>query len=225
MKIYNKTIHIFLAAWVTIFSIYTTCINAAEIVVLGLFKDAVILRADGKQYKLNKGESTPQGIKLISSNSDNAVLEINGKRTNYALGSHISASGGVKNSAGKKVDEARIWPLRGMYSTAGSINGQVVYFLVDTGATFVSMSSEQAKRLGIDYHYKGEPSTASTANGVVRIFRVNLDMVKVDDIELRNVQGAVIEGNSSREVLLGMSFLRRTKIEYHGDMMLLKKKL
>lgn len=202
--------------------IITFRVFAYDILVLGLFKDKVILSVGGKQHKLKTGQSTPQGIKLISSDSEQAVLEINGRQESYSLGTHVRTSS--ENKKNRKVSEARIWPLRGMYSTAGSINDQIVYFLVDTGATFVSMSSVQAKKLGIDYRYRGKPSSATTANGVVRLYLVNLEKVKIDDIELHNVQGAVVEGESPREVLLGMSFLKRTRVEYQGDMMLLKKK-
>ena len=70
----------------------TGLVQAADIVVLGLFRDMAILRVDGTQYKLRTGETSPEGIKLISANSDEAVLEINGRRESYKLGSHTSLS-------------------------------------------------------------------------------------------------------------------------------------
>ena len=54
-------------------------IQAADILVLGLFKDMAILRVDGKQYKLRTGEASPEGIKLIAADSEQAVLEIDGR--------------------------------------------------------------------------------------------------------------------------------------------------
>jgi aspartyl protease family protein len=201
-------------------------LQAADIIVLGLFTDMAILRVDGKQYKLRSGESTPEGIRLISATSDEAVLEVDGKRETFPLGSHVTLSStpGTKSDADQSADEVRIYPSDGMYFTAGSINGQPVHFLVDTGATWVSMGEPVARRLGIDFRYKGDIGYANTANGTVKIYRVNLDKVKVGNIELHNVTGAVLEGKTSGEVLLGQSFLNRTKMKRDGRMMLLQKK-
>lgn len=204
--------------------LYCKIVYAADVKVLGLFKDMAILNIDGKKYMLRKGEVTPNGVKLISSSSDKAVLEIDGKKDTYTIDSQIKTSYSSKKNEIKKVPEARIWPIRGMYATAGSINDQPVYFLVDTGATYVTMNSHQAKRLGIDYRYSGTREFASTANGEVEIYLVNLDKVKVEGIELKYVKGAVIEGASPTKVLLGMSFLSRTKLQHQGEMMLLQKK-
>jgi aspartyl protease family protein len=91
--------------------------HAVDIVVLGLFKDMAILRVDGKQYKLRTGEALPQGIKLIAADSEQAVLEIDGRRETYVLGSHISATFTAPEKAG-----AMIRPINGMYHVAGFIN-------------------------------------------------------------------------------------------------------
>ncbi|NIR58755.1 MAG: TIGR02281 family clan AA aspartic protease, partial [Gammaproteobacteria bacterium] len=61
----------------------------------------------------------------------------------------------------------RIWPTPNrMYTVLGSINGYPVDFIVDTGATLVSMSGREARRLGIDYRVIGKPSQSSTASGI-----------------------------------------------------------
>ena len=108
--------------------------------------------------------------------------------------------------------------------TPGSINRQPVHFMVDTGATWVAMNSHEARRLGIDYRVNGNRSMVSTANGIVPVFLVNLDQVKVGDIVLSNVKGAVLEGSSPEQILLGNSFLNRVEMQRSGEMMLLKKK-
>jgi aspartyl protease family protein len=196
--------------------------TAMDILVLGLFKDMAILRIDGTQHKLRAGQASPEGVKLISASSDEAVLEIDGKRASYALGSHTSVGGGYAVQPDKA--QAQIWPRNGMYLTPGSVNGQPVNFLVDTGATWVAMNSGHAKRLGIDFRVRGQKSQAATASGVAAVWLVPLDRVKVGAIELRNVEGAVLEGDSPREILLGMSFLRRVEMLRQGEMMLLKKR-
>ena len=111
-----------------------------------------------------------------------------------------------------------------MYAVLGSINGFPVDFIVDTGATLVSMSARQARRLGIDYRVVGTPGQSSTASGIDRIYVVNLDRVKVGDIEIRNVQGAVHDGDFPPATLLGMSFLSRLTIRQDGQVLELRKK-
>ncbi|MCW9024496.1 MAG: retroviral-like aspartic protease family protein [Gammaproteobacteria bacterium] len=193
---------------------------AMDITVLGLFSDRAILKVDDKQHMIKVGEKTPEGIKLISANSEKAVLEVNGKQDSYSLGTHISSHYETVEVKG----EASIWPVRGMYVTTGTINGHPVTFMVDTGATWISMSGQHAKRLGIDYRVNGKRRRVSTANGVIPVFVVNLDRVKVGDIELHHVEAAVADADTGSEILLGMSFLQRVNIERKGQVMMLKRK-
>jgi aspartyl protease family protein len=111
-----------------------------------------------------------------------------------------------------------------MYLVVGSINGYPVDFVVDTGATLVSLSGREARRLGIDYRVVGTPGQSSTASGIDTIYLVNLDRVKVGDIELRNVRGAVHDGDFPPATLLGMSFLSRLTMRQDGQVLELKKK-
>lgn len=112
----------------------------------------------------------------------------------------------------------------GMYSVAGSVNNQPVNFLVDTGATWVAMNSATARRLGIDFRYKGTQGWVNTANGPAKTYKVMLDRVRVGEIELSNVEGAVLDGSSPHEILLGMSFLNRVEMQRQGELLLLRKK-
>ena len=194
-------------------------VSAAEIMVLGLFKNRAIVNIDGKQRTLKKGKKSPEGVKLISADSDVAVLEVDGKQQEFKLGRHVSTRFKQKNQA-----EAKIMPVNGMYSTTGFINGQTVNFLVDTGATWIAMNAHQARSLGINFRYIGKRSYVSTANGVVPVYRVMLDKVRVGEIELTNVEAGVLEGNSPSEVLLGNSFLNRVEMQRQGQVMLLKQR-
>lgn len=191
-----------------------------DILVLGLFKDTVILRINDVQHKLRKGQTSPEGYKLISADSDQAVLEINGHHQSYSLGTHSRT---ISTSSGKTLSEARIWSNRGMFTTKGSINGMPVNFLVDTGASWVAMSAAQAKQLGINYRYVGRKGMANTASGVAETYIVNLKSVKVGSIELNQIEGAVIEGPGPKAVLLGMSFLSKVRMQQEGKLLLLEK--
>ncbi len=191
-----------------------------SVVVMGLFKDRAIVTIDGTQRVLVTGEASPEGVMLIAADSEAAVLEIDGERSTYSLGSHI---GGAYTAP--KQAEVQLWPDRGgMYLTPGVINGIPVDFLVDTGATLVAMNSVQAKRLGVDYRLRGKPAQVSTASGVSPAFYVDLEAVKVGEVQLRNVGAVVIEGNYPEKVLLGMSFLGRLDMRREGDLMVLRKK-
>ncbi len=192
-----------------------------DIHIKGLFRDKALLEIDGRQRLLRKGERTPEGLLLISADSKGAVLEYRGKRASYKMGSRISGT----YAAPQTPPKVRIWPsTRGMYRTTGSINGQTVDFLVDTGATSIAMNRNEAKRLGIDYLVKGELGWASTASGVTRSYSLRLKKVRVGDIELRGVEAAVIDGNFPRITLLGMSFLGRLDMQRKGGALELKKR-
>ncbi|HEY5738160.1 MAG TPA: TIGR02281 family clan AA aspartic protease [Gammaproteobacteria bacterium] len=191
-----------------------------KISVKGLFNNKAIVVIDGKQRLLRAGETSPEGVKLISANSKQAVLEIDGVQSTRGLGTHIGSTFTPAESTA-----VRIWPTaRNMYTIVGSINGLTVNFLVDTGATSIAMNSGEARRLGIDYAVEGEPTVSQTASGLAKAWIINLKRVKVGDIELANVRAAVLEGNFPTEVLLGMSFLGRLDMRREQGVLELRKK-
>lgn len=193
---------------------------AVDIVVMGLFRNKAIVKIDGKQRILKPGKPSPEGVSLISSNSDEAILEYEGARQSYRLGRHI----GTSFIRDKQPSVSIYRNERGMFTTVGTINGFPVNFLVDTGASSVAMNRKEADRLGIDYRLHGTPIGISTASGYERGWRVHLDRVQVGDVELRNVEGSVVDAESSPGVLLGMSFLGRLEINNSNEAMKLKKK-
>lgn len=197
-----------------------TAAAVTKVTVVGLFKDTAIVVIDGTRRLLRSGDTSPEGVTLVSADSKEAVLEIDGEQKRYGLGGQI---GGTY----KKPDQVtvRIWPTPNrMFAVLGSINGYPVDFIVDTGATLVSLSGQQARRLGIDYRVVGTPSQSSTASGIAKIYLVNLDRVKVGDIELRNVGGAVHDGDFPPATLLGMSFLSRLNMRQDGQVLELQTK-
>jgi aspartyl protease family protein len=205
---------------IVLISLAGTATAVTKIVVVGLFKDTAIVMIDGTRRLLRSGDTSPEGITLISATSEQAILEVDGEQKHYGLGGQISASYAKPERA-----KVRIWPTpNSMYLVLGSINGYPVDFIVDTGATLVSLSGREAKRLGIDYRVVGTPARSSTASGIAKIYLVNLDKVKVGDIELRNVQGAVHDGDFPPATLLGMSFLNRLTMRQDGQVLELELK-
>lgn len=193
-------------------------VRAADINVVGLFPNKAVLMVNGgapKTYSV--GANVADGVKLVAVDGAGAVFESKGKRENIALGGQV-VSGGSSGPASTtfKTDE------RGHFVVQGQINGGTVRMLVDTGATSVALPAADAVRLGINYK-AGQPGQVSTANGLVRVYRVKLDTVRVGDITLNQVDAAVVE-QGLPIALLGMSFLNRTEMHREGESMTLTKR-
>lgn len=197
-----------------------TVMAVEKVQVMALFADKAMLQIDGKQRLLRAGEKSPEGVLLVSADANGAVIEVNGRRDRYALGSQVGG-----HFAERQMAEVKIWAdNRGSYNTTGSINGRLVDMLVDTGATTVAMSEVEAKRLGIPYRISGKKTAVRTASGIARAYAVTLDQVQVGELGLQQVEAVVVEGNSPHRVLLGMSFLSRVKMEHRGSLMVLQGK-
>ncbi len=208
------------SALIVLLSLAGAATAVEKINVVGLFKDTAIVVIDGTRRLLRSGDTSPEGVTLISATSTEAVMEIDGEQKRYGLGGQIGGSYAKPSQV-----KVRIWPTpNNMYVVVGSINGYPVDFIVDTGATLVSMSGREAKRLGIDFRVTGRRGQSSTASGIAEIFTVTLDRVKVGDIELRNVRGAVHDGDFPPATLLGMSFLSRLNMRQDGQVLELELK-
>jgi aspartyl protease family protein len=192
-----------------------------KVVVLGLFRDRAVLVIDGTQRILTAGQVSPEGVLLVSADTNAAVVEIDGRRETYTLGSHIMS----EFTAPPAGSSAVIAPdAQGMYRVNGSVNGFQVAFIVDTGATLIAMNRAEAERIGIDYRMGGRESQAATASGIDRIFLVTLDSVRVGEIELKDVPAAVHDGEFPLVMLLGNSFLNRVDLQREGRLLEIREK-
>lgn len=97
----------------------------------------------------------------------------------------------------------------GHYVAPGQINGQTVTFLLDTGATRVSVPESLASDLGLQ---RGREQKTMTANGVISVYATQLDSVRLGGIELRNVQASINPFMPDDTVLLGMSFMQHLEL-------------
>lgn len=102
----------------------------------------------------------------------------------------------------------------GHYVATGTINGQAVVFLVDTGATDVAIPEATAKRLGLK---KGYPFQAQTANGITLAYSTQLDSVALGDITLQDIPGSIMSNAGTEEILLGMTFLKHLELNQKGN--------
>ncbi len=137
----------------------------------------------------------------------------------------LSRKESTARTANDKRDKVVLTETRnGMFTVAAKINGISLPFLVDTGATLVSLDATQADSIGLDYR-KGTPGWSSTAGGPVRTWRVKLDSVSVGPITLYGIDSAVREGPGTGGVgLLGMSFLNRLEMQREGETLTLTKR-
>ena len=177
---------------------------------------SALLLIDGEPRTLEVG-ATAKGVRLIALEDGRAVVEYGGRRYTLALG---AAPGRVVSQAPPPRQIVLPMGPGGHYTTMGMINGQVTSFLVDTGATSVSISQVEAEKLGLRYMY-GKRIVTQTANGVVPAYQLQLSTVRIGDVEVRDVEAIVIPGLMTH-VLLGNSFLNRFQMRRENDVMTLE---
>src|SRR5690554_6024344 len=190
-----------------------------QILVMGLFRDYAVVEVNQKQHLLTVGQRTPEGVTLISANSNEAILDFAGKRSTFGLNNRV---GGVYSSAAA-MPSVSIWPTNDMYLTSGSINGFTVDFMIDTGASVVALNGETAKWLGLDY-LEANQVGVRTASGVELAYSVQLETIQLGDISLKNISAVVIDGAEPQRVLLGMNFLNAFELERKGERLDLRHK-
>ena len=185
---------------------------------IALFSNKALLQVGDKQKVVSAGE-TFEGVLLQSATGRGAVVVINGETMKLDLNQSIAG-----NFKKPERSNLKIFPdARGMYFVKGTINNTSTGFLVDTGATNVTMSGSKARALGIDYK-KGKRSRAQTAAAVVPVWQVTLNSVGIGGIRLNNVAATVIEGDKPSEVLLGNSFLRHTDIQQTSSVLIIRER-
>lgn len=188
--------------------------------VLALFPGKAMLEIDGKRRVMAAGDAAYRDVRLVSADTDEAVVEIAGKRQTLRLGSSVRAS----YAQPEKREIRIVKDARDGYFVDGLINGSPVRFLVDTGATSVAMSERHAARLGLRHRVDGRPIGVGTAGGSRRAHEIQLDSLSVAGVRLSDVRAVVIDGDSPREVLLGMNVLSRFEIDQRENLLILRSK-
>jgi aspartyl protease family protein len=186
---------------------------------VGQFGQKALLEIDGRRRIVGVGQTSPEGVRVLSVDSASAVVDYDDAKRTLGFGTRID--GDYKPS---QKSEARItMDADGSFRTTGTINGQLVDVMLDTGASSVAMNELTARKLGIDFRYTGRPITVSTASGLTSAYRVRLRSVRVGEIEVRDIEGSVIEGGFPEVVLLGMSFLNSVDMTRKGKVLVLEK--
>lgn len=190
-----------------------------QVSVVGLFNGkAMLIINGGKPRTYSAGQLTPEGVRLVSADSSKAVVEVEGKRRELAMGQGISIAGnGGAQTATLYANK------EGHFFGDGYINGAPVKFLVDTGATSIALSSDEARRIGLVY-INGNSGLAQTASGSVKAYQVTLNSLKIGGITMYQVDAVVLEGSSPPFVLLGMTALNRMNMQRDDMALTLTKK-
>ena len=111
----------------------------------------------------------------------------------------------------------------GHYHANAEINGRRIEVMVDTGASQVALTFEDASRAGIRVRDSDFTQLVRTANGIARVAPVTLDRVSIGDITVRNVPASVSERGMLGTTLLGMSFLKRlSRVDMRGETLILQ---
>lgn len=206
--------HITLLACLCTFS----CVACAlDVGLAGIMGSKAMLMVNGGEPKAVTVGQAIDGVRLISVAADQVVVEVDGKKRPLRIGQHAVGSASTDGS-GKVILTA---DSQGHFVTNGTVNGASVKFLVDTGATLISLGASDARRIGIDAS-KGQLGMTNTANGQAQVSKVKLDTVRVGDVTLHNVD-ALVHQNDLPVALLGMSFLNRMEMQRDGGTMTLKK--
>ena len=205
----------------TLGSLLSPLACAQAVSLSGMLGGKALVIVDGSAPKTVAAGDSYKGVKIVSTQGDQAVVEIGGKQHTLRVGdAPASVGGGVGGGAGGN----RVVLTAGgggHFFTLGQINGKSTQMVIDTGATAVAMSANEAQRLGIEYK-SGQAIQMSTANGVVQGWLIKLNSVRVGDVVVHNVEAAVSNGSMS-VVLLGNSFLTHFQMTRANEQMVLEK--
>lgn len=201
----------------------SSAVSGAEVELAGVFgKRAVLVINGGTPQTLSPGQHSREGVKLLEVGSATALVDVEGERRRLGMG---EAPLRITEPA---IQQAAVATLRlvpdthGHYWAQGTVNGASLRFMIDTGATYVAISAEDAKRAGIDYR-SGQRVRMNTANGQSNAWLVILDRVSIGGVVLHGVQGSVHEQGLS-VALLGMSFMNRLDMRREAGDLLLRRR-
>jgi len=184
---------------------------AANIYVMAIGRSEVQVVIDGRTVRnLRLGDVTPEGVKLREINGGTAVFEVGGRAVALGIGQATVAETLLH------ADQ------RGHFVTPAYFNGVPLTAVIDTGASYVSLSAEHAQRLGIDFR-RGQRVTEQTANGPVVSYMVLLASVQVGEVVLTNVPTTIQEGGGLPVALIGMSFLKQVEMRRSGNTLTLSR--
>ena len=107
----------------------------------------------------------------------------------------------------------------GHYHATGTINSEPVEFMLDTGASDVSIPDGVARRVGLK---RGAERYYNTANGTIKAYATVLDRVGLGALELRQIRASINPHMEGETILLGMSVLVQLEFTQRGDILIIR---
>jgi aspartyl protease family protein len=192
--------------------------SALTVGLAGVFTGRALLLIDGQTSRsVAVGRQTPEGVRLVAVGDGTATVEVAGHRQILRLGQNTRRAGGGTNDSVTLAPDAR-----GHFVAMGSFNGRPIRFVVDTGASMISLGASDARRLGLDLS-AAQVGAAQTAAGPTLVRQVRLDSVSLGAVTISGVD-ALVHENDLPVALLGMSFLNRMEMRRDSDTLTLKKR-
>lgn len=159
-------------------------------------------------------DNSSSGFGTFSSQSKRATIQVSARPR-----SGSSSSSSEAPSIGGWTTLQR--GANGHFYADAQVNGTTVHFLVDTGASGVALTTDDARRAGLQFSEQDFTPVGSGASGQVRGKLVSLDRVSLGGRQVDNVSGVILEGGEMS--LLGQSFLSQMgTIEISGDRMTIR---
>lgn len=193
--------------------------HAQSVGIAGMLGSKALLVVDAHPPRALGAGDEFQGVKVLSVGKDEATVEVKGAQRVLRLG-EAPVSVGRKGGSGKRV--VLMADSRGHFVNSGTINGRVMQYMVDTGASSVAIGRADADRMGLNY-LNGQPVRMNTANGVTQGWRIKLDSVRLGDVEVFGIE-AVITPQPMTYVLLGNSLLNEFQMTRINNEMVLEKR-
>lgn len=193
--------------------------HAQSVGIAGMLGSKALLVVDAHPPRALGAGDEFQGVKVLSVGKDEATVEVKGAQRVLRLG-EAPVSVGRKGGSGRRV--VLMADSRGHFLNSGMINGRVMQYMVDTGASSVAIGRADADRMGLNY-LNGQPVRMNTANGVTQGWRIKLDSVRLGDVEVFGVE-AVITPQPMPYVLLGNSLLNEFQMTRINNEMVLEKR-
>ena len=193
-----------------------------EVGLSGSMGDKAVLIINGQLHTMSTGAKR-SGVTLISVGENQATVEIDGQRQLLILGAssaQVTSVSEQSSSGGKIILTAGSG---GHFLTLGLVNGRTIQFILDTGATSVTLSEQDAAHIGINWR-NGQKISASTANGQVMAYRVRLNTISIQNVQVYDIDATIVP-TPMPYALLGNSFLTRFQMKRVNDQMTLEKRL
>lgn len=191
----------------------------------GTLGDKALISVNGAPAKVVATGGLIDGVRVLAVQGDRVTVEVEGQRRILTVGpgdapASRSPPADAVPTHGGRGSVTLTADSRGHFAARVLVNGVSAPFLIDTGASVVTLPGSLARRANIDLE-RATPVTLSTANGRARGYRVVLNTVSLDGLVANLVEAVVIEDDKLPLALLGMSFLNRMNMRREGDLLIL----